>query len=559
MPGTPRLILALMFVALAGVLHAAEPVPKPLQETVTAWIDAEGDARAKLVKKISDEGDGRLVPLLNAYSVGMLEKRDGVLAIYQFKVEVPGKPDKLYPLVDAFTLQPLKGPDGSPLYADSLGKAMLKAPRAERRDLTELVSTLSLLDPDPVKRMQAIVEAGDRGDATPLAALKAHLAKDPRGKFADNLKVTIAQIETLHTEGPARVAAIQFLGASGNSRGSSTLTKALTAADDAKDAALRTVIVAANDRIESYQSTVRFVHHTFAGLSLGSILILMALGLSIIFGLMGVINMAHGEFMMVGAFTAFVVCEFFKNHLPPSMFDYYFIVALPAAFLVAGTVGYLCEALIIRHLYGRPLETLLATWGISLILIQTARVLFGDTNSLTPPSWMSGGLELGTDLILPLNRLFIILFCGGCVALVYLIINKTKLGLLLRATTQNRTMANCLGVKTRRVDGLTFGLGAGLAGLAGVTVPLFDKINPQMGQGYIVDSFMVVVLGGVGKLAGSIIAGLGLGFLGKYIEPMIAGTGSVIYGKIIVLALIITVLQWRPSGLFPAKGRLADA
>jgi urea transport system permease protein len=230
---------------------------------------------------------------------------------------------------------------------------------------------------------------------------------------------------------------------------------------------------------------------------------------------------------------------------------------------VAGLIGFVCELVVIRHLYGRPLETLLATWGIGLILIQSARVGFGDTLSVTPPKWMEGGIEVMPDLYLPLNRLFIIGFCAVCIAGVYFIVNKTKLGLLLRATTQNREMASALGVPTRRVDALTFAFGAGLAGLAGVVVPLYNKINPSIGQEYIVDSFMVVVVGGVGKLAGAIIAGIGLGFLNKYLEPILQNfkameSSASVISKVVVLGLIVMFLQWRPSGLFPPRGRMAD-
>lgn len=299
---------------------------------------------------------------------------------------------------------------------------------------------------------------------------------------------------------------------------------------------------------------VRLLQHTFAGLSLGSILILLSLGLSIIFGLMRVINLAHGEFMMVGAYTTFAIAEAFKAWLPASVFDLYYLLALPLAFLVAGGVGWVCEVVVIRHLYGRPIETLLATWGLSLLLIQSARLLFGDTTSFSPPSWLQGGWQLTEGLVLPLNRLFIIGFCAVCVASVYYIVQRTRFGLLLRATTQDRPIAAAHGVPTRWIDGMTFGLGAGLAGLAGAVVPLYDKLNPNMGQGYVVDSFMVVVVGGVGKLAGAIVAGGGLGFLTKYLEPFL----EAVYGKLAVLGLIILFLQWRPSGLFPDRGRLAE-
>jgi urea transport system permease protein len=269
---------------------------------------------------------------------------------------------------------------------------------------------------------------------------------------------------------------------------------------------------------------------------------------------MRVINLAHGEFMMIGAYTTYVVTELFKTQLPPWMFDYAYLLALPAAFFAAALVGWLCEVLVIQHLYGRPVETLLATWGISLLLIQIVRLMFGDTTSFTPPSWLQGGWEVRPGLVFPLNRLFIIGFSAICVAGVSLLVRFTRLGLLLRATTQDRPIAAALGVPTRRIDGLTFGLGTGLAGLAGAVVPLFDKLNPGMGQGYVIDSFMVVVVGGVGQLAGAITAGMSLGFATKYIEPWL----QAVYGKLAVLGLIILFLQWRPSGLFPDRGRLAD-
>jgi urea transport system permease protein len=546
--------------ALCGFAKAEEPLSPEVLAAVKQLRDAAGDERVAMYQKISTQGDGRLVPLLQAFHAGMLEQREGRLVIYQSPVEVPGSEGKLYPLADAITLEPIAGPDGKPLMLAEIGSEVWKAPRKERTQLGDLIAALSLAHPDLEKRKQAIVEVGDRGEASLLPALKAQLERNPPAAIAAVLKETIARIELTHGQTrEIKLAAAKLLQEIGTSRVSPTLSKAMELAKEAKDEELIAAIQATTDTIQSHLTRMRWAQNAFAGLSLGSILILLALGLSIIFGVMGVINMAHGEFMMVGAFTTLFVCEFFKKNLPPSMFDYYFIVALPAAFLVAGFVGYLCEMLVIRRLYGRPLETLLATWGISLVLIQSARTIFGDTSSLTPPSWLVGGWEIAPDLVIPLNRLFIIGLCAFCIAMVYYIVGKTKIGLLLRATTQNRTMASCLGVPTRRIDGLTFGLGAGLAGLAGVAVPLFDKINPQMGQGYIVDSFMVVVVGGVGKLIGAIVAGLGLGFITKFLEPLITGTGSVIYTKIIILLLIIAILQRRPSGLFPAKGRLAEA
>ncbi len=552
-------LMLFLCLCLCGQLSAAQPLPAEVIEAVGKLKDASREERTALYQIMADKGDGRLVPLLEAFSAGMLEERDGKLVVYQSSVEVPGRQGKWFPMVDAFTLEPVPGADGKPLMSESLPEDAWKAHRLERRAIGDLVAALSLAHPDPAVRKKAIIDVGDRGDASVLPALKNQLTRKPDGSMLAVLEETIARIELLHGENAqVKLAAARKLLEVATSRSSSTLSKAREQAVEAKDETLLAAIDEVIAAQASYQAKLRWARNTFAGLSQGSILILLALGLAIIFGVMGVINMAHGEFMMVGAFTTLYVCEFFKKNLPESMFDYYFIAALPAAFLVAGFVGYLCEMLVIRRLYGRPLETLLATWGISLILIQSARTMFGDTNSLTPPGWLVGGWEIAPDFVLPLNRLFIIVFCFVCVFAVYFIIGRTKMGLLLRATTQNRTMASCLGVPTRKVDGLTFGLGAGLAGLAGVAVPLFDKINPQMGQGYIVESFMVVVVGGVGKLIGTIISGLGIGFISKYLEPLIAGTGSVIYTKITILLLIIVILQWRPSGLFPAKGRLAE-
>jgi urea transport system permease protein len=431
---------------------------------------------------------------------------------------------------------------------------MLKSEDADAERLGKLASALSIYNPDFEQRRDAIVDIANRGDGEMLGELRAALLAEPVGRMRTALRESVARLELARETGDVRMAAVRTLGELGTTAGSEDLRTALEAAENAGDAALIAAIEAALARIESYQLKVRMIKATFAGLSLGSILVLLALGLSIIFGLMRVINLAHGEFMMVGAYTAYAIAEFFKAHMPPAWFDYYYLIALPLAFLVAGAVGWICEAVIIRHLYGRSIETLLATWGISLLLIQSARLMFGDTTSLTPPGWFQGGWEIAPDIVFPLNRVFIIAFCGFCVAIVYYLGHRTRFGLLLRATTQDRPIAAALGVPTRWMDGMTFGFGTGLAGLAGATVPLFDKLNPNIGQGYIVDSFMVVVVGGVGKLIGAITAGMSLGFQTQYIEPWLGA----IYGKLAVLGLNILFLQRRPSGLFPHRGRSTE-
>ena len=292
----------------------------------------------------------------------------------------------------------------------------------------------------------------------------------------------------------------------------------------------------------------------FAGVSLGSILLLAALGLAITYGLMGVINMAHGELIMIGAYTTFVVQNLFRAHAPQA-FDWYLVCALPAAFAVAALVGMVLERVVIRWLYGRPLETLLATWGISLALIQLVRTIFGAQNvGVENPSWMSGGIQVLSNVVLPWNRVMIIAFAAMVLVGMWLLLTRTRLGLFVRGVTQNREMASCVGVPTARVDTLAFGLGAGIAGLAGCALSQIGNVGPDLGQGYIVDSFMVVVFGGVGQLAGTVYAALTLGFANKFLE---AWSGAVI-AKIAVLVFIIFFIQRRPQGLFALKGRAAE-
>ena len=297
------------------------------------------------------------------------------------------------------------------------------------------------------------------------------------------------------------------------------------------------------------------LNRVFSGLSLGSILLLAALGLAITYGIMGVINMAHGELLMIGAYAGYAVQTFFRAHLPGRQ-DWYALAAVPVAFAAAFLAGVAMERAVIRHLYRRPLESLLATWGLSLVLIQAARVTFGAQNvQVANPSWMSGGVSILPSAVLPWNRIAIIGFSLGVLAVTWLLISRTRLGMFVRAVTQNRGMAGCVGVPTGRVDTMAFGLGAGIAGLGGLALSQISNVGPDMGQLYIVDSFMVVVLGGVGQLAGAVLAALGLGVVSKFLE---GATGAVI-AKIAVLAFIIVFIQRRPQGLFALKGRQVEA
>jgi urea transport system permease protein len=294
----------------------------------------------------------------------------------------------------------------------------------------------------------------------------------------------------------------------------------------------------------------------FTGISLGSILLLVALGLAITYGLMGVINMAHGELMMIGAYATYVVQNLFRSHLPEAAFGLYILAAIPVSFLVAAGVGAMLERGVIRWLYGRPLETLLATWGISLILMQAVRNIFGAQNvPVENPAWLSGGVAVMSNLTLPYNRIAIIAFAGLVLAGVALLIARTRLGLFVRGVTQNRKMAACMGVNTARIDTYAFALGSGIAGLAGCALSQVGNVGPDLGQNYIVDAFMVVVLGGVGQLAGTVYAALGLGVLNKLLE----GWQGAVLAKIMVLVFIVIFIQKRPQGIFAMKGRSAEA
>jgi urea transport system permease protein len=373
----------------------------------------------------------------------------------------------------------------------------------------------------------------------------------PRVRHA--LQEALALIRLAHGEPAVRVLAAQSLGHLHSFDAVPALTR--LAADAGASHAEREAAAQALRQVERWSLLVRAVETVFQGASLASILLLMALGLAIVFGLMGVINMAHGELMALGAYSTFVVQNVVRARWPQA-FDAYFLVALPVSFAVAAAAGVLLERGVIRRLYGRPLETLLLTWGASLVIQQGLRLWFGAANvDVASPRWLSGGFPLMTGLTLPFNRLFIIALAAACVAAMYGLLFRTGAGLRIRAVTQNRAMASCLGVRAGWVDAATFALGAGLAGLAGAALTQVGNVGPSLGQNYIVDSFMVVVTGGVGKLAGTILAAAGIGGLNKGIEPALGA----VFAKVAILVMVILFLQRRPAGLFATRGRGAEA
>jgi urea transport system permease protein len=407
--------------------------------------------------------------------------------------------------------------------------------------------------------VRSVADLEKASDPALVALVDSALATEQDPALKATLQVVRAAFALKTSDREQKLAALVALGASESPQTRQLLLPFVEKTKDGgfveADAELRGAAEASLKSIDQRQQKGELLGSLFTGISLGSILLLVALGLAITYGLMGVINMAHGEFLMIGAYATYVVQGWFRAHWPGAE-SWYLAAAIPVAFLVTAAVGAILERTVIRFLYGRPLETLLATFGISLLLIQLTRTIFGAQNvEVANPAWMSGGIQILPNLILPWNRLYIIAFSAIVVAGVWAILNLTRLGLYVRAVTQNRAMAGCVGVKTPRVDMLAFALGAGIAGLGGVALSQIGNVGPDLGQSYIIDSFMVVVLGGVGQLAGTIVGSLSLGIVSKFLEPY---AGAVL-AKIMVLVFIILFIQRRPQGMFALKGRSADA
>jgi urea transport system permease protein len=415
-----------------------------------------------------------------------------------------------------------------------------------RGELDDAIAALKLFSPDRAIRLEAAKALqGTATDDSKLALIQKAEQAEQDQKVRDMLVQVRASIQLNSHDKAIRLIAVSTLGESSNSNVKQMLSSRL-APDGEADPEVRAAVKKALLNIDRNLAAYEYAGLVFTGISLGSILLLAALGLAITYGLMGIINMAHGEMIMIGAYTTFVVQNLFRNYLP-EQFQWYLLVAIPAAFLVTALVGMLLERSVLRFLYNRPLESLLATWGISLMLMQLARSLFGAQNvAVENPAWMSGGVEVAANLVLPYSRIAIILFAATVLLLIWILLAKTRLGLFVRAVTQNRLMASCVGVHTGKVDTLA---------LAGVALSQIGNVGPDLGQQYIVDSFMVVVLGGVGQLAGAAYAAMGLGIFSKFLE----GSVGAVLAKIIVLVFIIIFIQKRPQGIFALKGRAVDA
>ncbi len=497
------------------------------------------DSYVTAIGELGDEGDARALPILEALDAGFL------------RVDARGSWFKLQK-GEPVPLEPATGKPQGKLKSPPLNNQV-------RRVLGPALAQLRLSSPDASVRWKAADELSKRANESAIPMLKKALAKEQADDVKSVLALAIAKVNLSSQKAPERIEALQVIEEYGDVSFKSSLETMLQKRSGGgfgePDPKVR---AAAKDALSAINTRVFWINlaaNSIYGLSLGSVLVLAALGLAITFGLMRVINMAHGEMIMLGAYSTYVVQNLFQSYLS-EQFDYYLLAAIPVAFAVTALVGIALERGVIRFLYGRPLETLLATWGLSLMLIQAVRSIFGAQNvTVANPSWLSGGWELMPNVVLPYSRIGVVLFVVVVVAFVYFLLQRTPLGLHVRAVTQNREMAAGMGIPTRRVDTWTFALGSGVAGLGGVALSQLGNVGPELGQGYIVDSFMVVVVGGVGNIAGTVAGAMGLGILNKYLEPAF---GAVL-GKIFILVLLILFIQKRPQGLFALKGRAAEA
>jgi len=535
-----RSAVAMLRALLGVLLMAAAPLAVRAMTAEQAHAIAVGDSEARIaaLKQAAAAGDARVPVIAQALLDGAVK----VDATRAYLVQPDGS------AVEAASGQPATPPDEA---EDAIVNNRM------RGELDAVLAALQLRSADPEQRRAAVKQLRDGADEAMLPMIEQALAAETDTALKAELTVVRARALIASSDAAKRLAAARALGEETDPAIRGLLTERLRPAAEGgeSDAAVRAATQRALDGMNDRLAWGERAGVLFSGLSLGSILMLAALGLAITYGLMGVINMAHGELIMIGAYATYLVQNLFRAHLPGA-FDWYLVAAIPVSFFAAAAVGAVLERGVIRFLYGRPLETLLATWGISLILIQLMRSLFGAQNvPVENPVWLSGGVAVASNLTLPYNRIAIIVFAGLVLGGMALLIAKTRLGLFVRGVTQNRPMAACLGVHTARIDTMAFALGAGVAGLAGCALSQVGNVGPDLGQGYIVDSFMVVVLGGVGQLAGTVYAALGLGVVNKLLE----GWAGAVLAKIMVLVFIVIFIQKRPSGLFALKGRSAEA
>lgn len=524
--------MLIRYFLMAAMLFIAGHAHSLTADEAKAISFGESDARIEALNKAMVTADDRTAAFLQALT--------------DDAVKVAG--DKVFIIRDGKGFDPVSGteavvPEGA---EDVMNNNRM------RGELDSALAALKLFSKDEKTRIAAIKQLQSDADETKLPLIEKAFAAEQNVQIKEQLGLVRAAALLNSADKTKRLEAAKLLSSSTQANTKTVLLArlALETEPDVKSALQKTL-----RQVEAALAWGDRLGAIFSGISLGSILLLVALGLAITYGLMGVINMAHGELMMIGAYATYVVQGLFQKYLPGA-FDWYLLASVPVAFMASALMGAALERSVIRFLYGRPLETLLATWGISLMLMQLVRTLFGAQNvGVENPSWMSGGVQVLGNLSLPYNRLVIIGFALFVLLGVAWLIGRTRLGLFVRGVTQNRPIAACMGVNTARIDTYAFALGSGIAGLAGCALSQVGNVGPDLGQGYIVDSFLVVVLGGVGQLAGTVYAAIGLGVLNKFLE----GWAGAVLAKIAVLVFIIIFIQKRPQGIFAMKGRSAEA
>jgi urea transport system permease protein len=541
--GGQRLLVLLLALWSVVPAHAQSSNDPTFLSTLGELREASYADKASIVERLSQGGHPSIRSVLTAFLDDRLYFRNADQKVFIAK-SAEGDPLDL--------IDPLSLKDAGSAPADSLTK--IGTNNGLRRTLRTTVAHFALASPDVSVRLEAVRDMLRSLDEGTVAILRERIGVETNASVKKEIATGLALAALDGSDTGARLEAIATLKKSVSQDVRNKLALLIEKSPDGsfaeKDDKVRQAAATAVATIDQWRGFYSGIETLFFGLSLGSVLVLIAIGLAITFGVMGVINMAHGELMMLGAYTTYAVQAAMPGHIGLSI-----LVAIPAAFMVAGLVGILMERTIIRFLYGRPLETLLATFGVSLILQQTVRSIFSALNrSVVTPDWMSGSLRLNDALAITYNRLYIVIFTLIVFSLILLILKRTRIGLDIRAVSQNRAMAKAMGIRTEWVDAATFGLGSGIAGVAGVALSQLTNVGPNLGQSYIIDSFMVVVFGGVGNLWGSLIGGLSMGIVNKLLEPY---AGAVL-AKIFVLIALILFIQTRPRGLFPQAGRAGE-
>lgn len=566
-----RLLLAPLAALLSGLAAHADESKTARERIAEAILATPADAQLELVLAMKADPTPEIAEWLGKWKEGAIyladDGNDGFLPVL-----LTGKPDAegTSAALRLDTGAPAIAADGTPIRVDPYMVDLAETDSKLRRAMKEVTDLAAFADPVPARRVRAVKDSAIGQNEEKLPALEALRDKETHPDVLRALDETIAIIRLKSGSPGERATACGDLARLCSIAAMDPLKTLRAEAAEAGDQSTARAAGNAIAAIESHISTINAIGTVFRGASLGSVLLVVAIGLAITFGLMGIINMAHGEFIAIGAYTTYVIQNVFAAGLALSPFGFslqlpglglshgantYFILAIPLSFLVAALVGALLERSVIRFLYKRPLESLLATWGISLVIQQILKFIFGSNNvQITSPAWLSGNWTVN-DVILGWNRVFVIAFAVLIIVTTWLVLNKTSLGLLIRAVMQNRGMAACMGVRTERVNTLTFAFGCGLAGLAGAFLSQIGNVGPTMGQLYIVDSFMTVVVGGVGNILGTVISALGIGLADQSLQQYL---GNPVIGKILVLAFIILFLQWRPSGLFATRSRSLD-